>query len=313
VALGIGQGDEVITTPMTFAATLNSIIRCGARPILVDVEADTGNLDAGLVEAAVSIRTKAVIPVHLYGQPCDMRSLAGIADRRGLALVEDAAHCVEGVRDGIRPGILGTAACFSFYATKNLTAGEGGAVASRDAGLLSRVRRLRLHGIDRDAASRHGGQYVHWDQVELGFKANMCDIQAALLRPQLARIESLRLRRERIARRYDRAFAGIPGIGTPALRPETIHARHLYTIQVDPVRRDAWLWALQQKGIGVAVNFRPVHMLTWHRDLGRYPGAFPNAERIGASTITLPMYPRLTRAEQDRVIEAVLELAQGDQ
>jgi len=312
VALGIGPGDEVITTPTSFVSTANAILRVGATCVFADVEAGTGNLDAAAVEAAITPRTKAILPVHLYGHMADMRALRAIADRHGLRIVEDAAHCVEGVRDGARPGTLGDTACFSFYATKNLTCGEGGAIACRNGALAAHLKRLRLHGIDRDAATRHGLTYRHWDMLELGYKANLSDLQAALVRPQLARIEAQRARRERLARRYDKAFAGQAGVEVPTVLPGVVHARHIYTIRVDPARRDATLQGLQERGIGVAVNFRPIPLLTyWRERFGYREGMFPNAERLGASTITLPLYPRLLHASQDRVVEAVREVMAG--
>src|SRR5437764_11113283 len=180
LALGIGPGDEVITTPMTFIATATAIIEAGATPVFVDVEPDTGLLDPNRVEAAITPRTRAIVPVHLYGQMCDMRALRDLANRRGLFLIEDAAHCIEGIRDGVRPGLLGDTACFSFYATKNLTCGEGGAVVCNDDKLLEKLRLLRLHGMTKTAADRAREGYQHWDMVELGWKYNMDNIQAAL-------------------------------------------------------------------------------------------------------------------------------------
>ena len=312
VALGVGPGDEVITTPTSFVSTANSIIRTGATCVFADVEPGTGNLDVAAVEAALTPRTKAVIPVHLYGHMADMRALRALANRHRLHLVEDAAHCFEGVRDDARPGQLSDTACFSFYATKNLTCGEGGLVACRAPDLAAHLRRLRLHGIDRDAATRHGLVYRHWDMLELGYKANMNDLQAAILRPQLPKVQAKLARRQHLARRYDRGFAGLPGVQVPEVRPGVVHARHLYTIQVDPARRDEVLAGLQARGIGVAVNFRPIHLMTWWRErFGYREGAFPNAERLGASTITLPFYPGLRRDAQDRVVQAVREVVLG--
>ncbi|MBP7125835.1 DegT/DnrJ/EryC1/StrS family aminotransferase [Myxococcota bacterium] len=312
VSLGIGPGDEVVTSPITFVSTANAIVRTGATCVFADVEEGTGLLDPAAVEAALTPRTRAVLPVHLYGQMADMGAFRTLADRHGLRLIEDAAHCVEGSRDGARPGTLGDTACFSFYATKNLSCGEGGAIACRDPVLADRLRRLRLHGIDRDAATRHGQAYRHWDMLELGYKANLNDLQAALLRPQLQRLEALWRRRERLARRYDRLLRGIPGVRIPPIQPGVVHARHLYTIQVPPDRRDEVLEGLQARGIGVAVNFRPVHLLSWwRRRLGLPEGALPRAEGLGASTVTLPLYPRLTHAQQDRVAEALWEVLVG--
>lgn len=301
VGLGIGAGDEVITTAMTFIASATPVIHAGATPVLVDVEPDTGNIDPAKVEAAITPATKAIIAVHLYGTMVDVRSLRDIADRHGLALIEDAAHCVEGVRDGYRPGQLGDVACFSFYATKTLTCGEGGAVAVRDPQLAERLRTIRLHGMSKNAADRYHGKYEHWDMVALGWKANLTNIQAAMLRPQLSKLEARRRRRDEISRMYDAAVDSIDGIGRPVVPAGVVPARHLYTAWIPNGRRDAVLSLLGARGIGTAVNYRAIHELTWLRenlDL-RFP--LPNAERIGAQTISLPLYDKLTDAEVARV------------
>ncbi|MBT5658982.1 MAG: DegT/DnrJ/EryC1/StrS family aminotransferase, partial [Rhodospirillaceae bacterium] len=190
MALDIGPGDEVITTPMTFIATATAILEAGATPVFVDVEPETGNMDVSAVEAAIGKNTKAIMPVHLYGLMCDMRPLRDIADRHGLKIIEDAAHCIEGARDGVRPGDLSDAVCFSFYATKNMTCGEGGAVAVDDVGLYEKLKLLRLHGMTKTAADRAREGYSHWDMVVLGWKYNMSNIEAALLLPQLDRLQA---------------------------------------------------------------------------------------------------------------------------
>jgi dTDP-4-amino-4,6-dideoxygalactose transaminase len=307
-ALDIGAGDEVITTPMSFMATANAVIEAGARPAFVDVEPDTGNMDANLIEAAITPRTRAIIPVHLYGQMCDMRRLRAIADKHKLAIIEDCAHCIEADRDGVGPGQLGDIACFSFYATKNITSGEGGALATNDDRLADAMRVLRLHGMNKDAMNRYQTGYKHYDMVRLGCKANLSDIQSALLIGQLRRMHTLRDRREEICQRYERAFANVEGVRFPRVLPNSKSARHLFTIRVDAEKRDAVLAYLQQKQIGVAVNFNPIHLFTYYRNTFGYKGGeFPVAERIGATTITLPMYPKLTDEEIEYVIESVKE------
>ncbi len=309
-ALALGPADEVITTPMTFVATSNAVLHAGATPRFVDVEPETGNIDVSRVEEAINDRTRAVLPVHLYGAMADMRALANMCRRRSLILLEDAAHAAEAERDGIRPGQLGEAACFSFYATKNLTCGEGGAVATNDTAMADALRRLRSHGLSKEAANRYTQRYQHWDMLELGYKANLSDIQAALLLGQLPRLEAQRARREEIARRYQDAFNAIDGVTYPRVPPGATSARHLFTIWVDPDRRDDTLAKLQDRGIGVAVNYRAVHLLSYYEARFGLPrGSFPNAERIGDSTITLPLYPSMTDAEQERVIDAVREVA----
>jgi UDP-4-amino-4-deoxy-L-arabinose-oxoglutarate aminotransferase len=309
LALGIGEGDEVITTPMTFIATATSILEAGARPVFVDVEPDTGNLDVAAVAAAITPRTRAILPVHLYGQMCDMRALRGLADRHHLQLVEDAAHCVEGERDGVRVGASSEAACFSFYATKNLTCGEGGAVATNDAALAQRLRLLRLHGMDKTAADRAREGYRHWDMVSLGWKYNMDNIQAALLLPQMDRLEVNWRKREALARAYQARLAGIPGLSWPRTAPGVKHAWHLFPVWVPGGRRDAVIQGLQQKGIGVMVNYRAIHLLTYFREtMGFRGGEFPCAERIGEATLSLPFYPSLPEAHLEAVVEALRAL-----
>jgi UDP-4-amino-4-deoxy-L-arabinose-oxoglutarate aminotransferase len=231
----------------------------------------------------------------------DVRALRDIADRHGLALIEDAAHCVEGVRDGYRPGQLGDTACFSFYATKTLSCGEGGAIAVRDPELAARLRTIRLHGMSKNAADRYHGKYEHWDMVTLGWKANLTNIQAAMLRPQLEKLEGRRQRRDEISHLYDTAVDAIGEIGRPLVPDGVVPARHLYTVWIPNDRRDTVLSLLGARGIGTAVNYRAIHELSWMRenlDL-RFP--LPNAERIGAETISLPLYDLLTDAEVARV------------
>jgi UDP-4-amino-4-deoxy-L-arabinose-oxoglutarate aminotransferase len=308
--MGIGEGDEVITTPMTFIATANVVLHVGAKPVLVDVEADTGNVDANRIEDAITPRTRAILPVHLYGLLADMKSIGEIGARRGIPILEDAAHALEAERDGARPGTTGKAVCYSFYATKNLTCGEGGAIGTNDDALDERIRKLRLHGMSKGAADRYTGRYQHWDMELLGYKANMSDIQSALMLGQIPRLQAQLDRREAICRRYEAAFRGIPGLSFPVVPQGARSARHLFTIWVPKERRDETLWKLQERGIGVAVNYRAIHLLSYYAaQFGFRPGDFPNAERIGDSTITLPLYPSLTDAQADRVIEAVLEVA----
>jgi UDP-4-amino-4-deoxy-L-arabinose-oxoglutarate aminotransferase len=315
-ALEVGPGDEVITTPMTFASTTNAILHAGARPKLVDVEPATGLLDPAAVRAAVGEHTVGILPVHLYGQLADMRALRAIADQHGLFLVEDSAHGVEIERDGVRPGDLAEAAVFSFYATKNITCGDGGAVVTRDPKIADRLRRLRNHGVSKAAAERHGGPYRHWDLVELGYKANLTDLDAALLRPQLQTIESKRDARQRIVERYEgRLREQLVDVLSP---PPTVNrvpwlverrglsSHHLFTIHTWPGERDAMLAQLGEAGIGTAVNYRAIHLLTYLVEaLGIPRGALPVAEEIGDRTISLPLYPTLTESDQDRVIDAV--------
>ena len=315
-ALDVGPGDEVITTPMTFASTTNAILHLGATPKLVDVEPETGLIEPSAVAAAIGPRTVGILPVHLYGQLADMRALRVLADRYGIFLLEDSAHGIEMERDGVRPGDLGTAAVFSFYATKNITSGDGGAVATRDAALADRLRRLRNHGVSKGAAERHGALYQHWDLVELGYKANMTDLDAAMLRPQLPHVEDKRRRRETVAARYEtllrERIADFGAAPAEARIPWLVERRgqsshHLFTIHVQRGQRDAVLAKLGVAGIGTAVNYRAIHLLTYLSQVLALPrGSLPVAEEMGDRTISLPMYPTLATEAQDRVIDAVV-------
>ena len=307
-ALGVGPGDEVITTPLTFVSTVTSICHQGAVPVFADVERDTGNLDLERVTDVLCDRTKAILPVHLYGQMCDMSSFQELARKESIELVEDAAHALEAKRDGVRPGVLSRGACFSFYATKNLTCGEGGAVATRDGELAEKLRFLRTHGLSKDAASRYTSGYKHYDVTHIGWKYNLNDILAALLVHQMERLELYGKRRQAIAQRYREGLDGVQDVSLPKELPGSYHARHLFVIWVDPRVRDRLLLELQSKGIGVSVHFNPVHLMTYFREaFGFREGMFPEAERIGAGTVTLPFYPKLEDEEVDYVIDSVRE------
>ncbi len=309
ISLGIGHGDEVVTTPMSFCATANAVMHAGARPVFVDVDEETGNLNAELIEHAITEKTKAIIPVHLYGQMCDMKRIREIADKHNLKVIEDAAHSIESSRDGVRVGELSDAACFSFYATKNITSGEGGAFTTGSEALAERIRMLRLHGIDQGAADRYTKRYEHWDMPILGWKYNMDNIQAALLIGQLKRIEGLLARRDSLWSEYVEALRDINGIGLLKTLPGVKHARHLFTVLVDPTRRDEILWALQRRGIGVAVNYRPIHLLKYYREtFGFCEGNYPIAEEMGKRTISLPFHTFLAADQIEYIAQALREV-----
>jgi dTDP-4-amino-4,6-dideoxygalactose transaminase len=313
VALGIGQGNEVITTPMSFCATANAIIQAGARPVFVDVEEGTGNINAELIESAVTERTKAIIPVHLYGQMCDMKRIKEIAEKYNLEIIEDAAHAIEASRNGIRVGHLADTACYSFYATKNITSGEGGAVCTNDRETAEYLRRLRIHGIDKEAAERYTKRYQHWDMSIFGWKYNMDNIQAAILIGQLKRIETLWENRDRLWRLYEEELDNVNGVRLFTTLPDSRHARHLFTVLVPSEKRDSILWTLQNKGIGVAVNYRPIHLLKYYREtFGYKEGDFPVAEEIGSSTISLPLYPSLKDEDVIHVTKTLKESIRGE-
>ena len=315
-ALGLEPGDEVITTPMTFVSTTNAIIHLGGKPVLVDVDPATGLLDPANVHAAIGPKTKGILPVHLFGQLADMRAFRALADAHGLWLLEDSAHGIEMERDGVRPGDLGDAAVFSFYATKTITSGDGGAIVTKDATLAERMRQLRNHGVSKAASERHGGLYQHWDLVDLGFKANLTDLDAAILRPQLPRALAQRAAREAVDVRYrtllpDLApslFAQAPSAVPPLVTRVGQSTHHLFTVHVPADKRDAVLTGLGARGIGVAVNYRAIHTLSYLvRTLSIARGSLPHAEAIGDRTLSLPQYPTLTQEQQIRVATALEE------
>lgn len=303
LALDIGPGDEVITTPMTFVATSAAIMAVGAKPVFVDVEADTGNLDADLVEAAITERTKAIMPVHLYGLMCDMRKLRAIADRHRLFIIEDAAHCIEGRRDGVAPGDLSDAVAYSFYATKNMTCGEGGAISCDDEALYQKLKLLRLHGVTKTGNDRYRDGYSHWDMTLLGWKYNMSNIEAALLLPQFERVGPNLVKREKLAAVYERML-GNSGVETFPSRPGVVHARHVFPVMVP--ERDLVIMKLQAAGFGCVVNYRAIHLLTYFREaLGHKEGDFPHAERIGDRVMSLPFFPNLPEEAVVETVEAL--------
>ena len=313
LALGIGPGDEVIVPAMTFVATANVVRLVGATPVFVDVDPETLLVTPDAVVAALNERTRAVIPVHIFGQMADMPALAARLGPRGIHIIEDAAHCFEGQRAGARPGAYSDAAIFSFYATKNITCGEGGAVITRDFGLAARLRETRLHGMSAAAADRfQGGRYRHWDMVRLGTKANLPDLLAALLPAQIARVEARRARRETLARRYRDAFAGLP-LRLPRWLPDCVHAHHLFPVAVAPAIRDTLLARLTGAGIGATVNYRAVPETAFYRkELSPIDPEerFPDAVRWGRGTLSLPLYPDLGEREQDAVIATLARLLQ---
>ena len=309
LALGIGHGDEVITTPMTFIATATAILHTGATPVFADVEASTGLLDPLRVAEKITSRTRAILPVHLYGMMCDMKALRQIADEHGLVIIEDCAHCIEGERDGIRPGHLGDTACFSFYATKNITSGEGGAVVTRDESIAQKIRLLRTHGMSKEAADRYHGAYRHWDMLECGWKYNMDNIQAALLLPQIGKIDRWWDKRHELYNLYIQNLSPDLGIDCPRLIPNSKSAHHLFTVWVAQARRDDLLNQLGNADIGVAVNYRAIHLLTYLKErFGYRRGDFPIAERIGDQTISLPFWVGMTPEMVRVVVGKIQEL-----
>lgn len=315
LASGIGPGDEVITTPMTFAATVNVIEHVGATPILADIDPVTMNIDPKQIEKVLSPNTKAIIPVHFAGRPCDMKQICGIVDEHDLVMIEDCAHAIGTEYDGKRAGNFGKFGCFSFYATKNITTGgEGGMVVTNDATMAERLKVLRLHGMSKDAWKRFGNDgYKHYLVEGFGWKYNLTDWAAAIGLSQLSRVESIDTRRSAIWSRYNSAFANLPITTPTAVEPGTKHAHHLYTILVDEIRagvsRDRFLEEMTIRGIGVGVHYlsipeHPVYRETY----GWKPEDYPNAMRVGRQTVSLPIQPQLTDREIERVIKAVTEI-----
>lgn len=306
--LGIKQGDEVITSPMSFVATSNAIEQLGAKPVFVDVSDETGNIKEDQIESAITKNTKVILPVHLYGQMCDMYAIRKIADKHKLSVIEDACHAIEAKRDGYGIGELSDFACFSFYATKNITSGEGGCVVTNNKTYAEWLKKARIHGINKDAHQRYGksDEYPHYEMEFLGFKSNMSNIQAALLLAQIDRLPTNLQLREAICSVYDQAFEDHPLIAIPAVLKKSKHARHIYTIWVSPVYRDEMLVELRKKGVGCAVNYRAIHLMEYYAEKYAFDyDDFPIAEAIGDATITLPLYPGLNDKEINYVIRTV--------
>lgn len=314
VAAGIEPGAEVITTPLTFCASVNAIIHAGLTPVLADVDPMTQCISTEAIEAAITPRTRAILPVHFAGRPCAMDSIMDVAKRHDLLVIEDCAHAIETEYHGRKAGTFGDFGCFSFYATKNVTTGEGGMVLGRNEALIARARMLALHGMSKDAWHRFGDKgYKHYQVVECGFKYNMMDLQAAIGIHQLARVEDSWRRREAIWNRYMEAFADLP-IGLPAV-PEanTRHGYHLFTIMIDEalagISRDSFLDGMNRLRIGTGVHYLaiPEHPY-YQRRFGWNPDQWPHAKEIGQQTVSLPLSPKLSDAHVDRVITSVKEV-----
>ncbi|MFB3066703.1 MAG: DegT/DnrJ/EryC1/StrS family aminotransferase [Planctomycetota bacterium] len=311
LASGIGPGDEVITTPLTFCATLNAILHAGATPVLADVDPHTQNLDPEQVERHVTERTRGILLVHFAGRPCDMDRYRALCAQHQLLLFEDCAHAIEATYHGRHAGTFGDFGCFSFYTTKNVITAEGGMVLSNSTEALDRIKTLALHGLTRDAWKRFGDEgYRHYYVTEAGFKYNMTDLQAALGIHQLARVESNWQKRSAIWEHYDAAFDGLR-LDLPAPpEPDTRHARHLYTVQVEAERaglsRDEFLEAMTAQNIGVGVHYQSIPEHPHYQErFGWEPEMWPHAARIGRSTVSLPLGPKLTDADVEDVIAAV--------
>jgi dTDP-4-amino-4,6-dideoxygalactose transaminase len=309
---GVGPGDEVVTTPITFCATANAIVHAGAVPVFADVDPASMNLSPASAAAALTPRTRAVLPVHFAGRAVDVAGFRTLAERHGLLVVDDAAHAVEASSQGIKVGAgSGDLSCFSFYATKNLTTAEGGMVTTTRRDWAERIRIAALHGMSHDAWARYAlDGPVRYDVVLPGFKYNMTDLQAALGIHQLASLERRLARRDAICRRYDEGLAGLPLDRPAPVAPGDRHARHLYTVLVDEASsgttRDALQMALRSRGVATAVHFTAVHLHSYYASrFGLRRGMFPAAEAISDRTLSLPLSASMTDAAVERVIGAV--------
>jgi len=316
-AMGIGEGDEVITSPYTFVATVNVIEHVRATPVLADVEPGTLCLDPRRVAAAITPRTRAVIAVDYAGHPCDYDALREVTRGRGIKLVDDAAHSLGAASRGRPVGSpeLADATAFSFYATKNLTTGEGGAVVTDDAELAERIALLTLHGMNRDAWKRYGSAGSWFYEVTApGWKYNLSDLLASIGLAQLERFAAFQQRRRDLVARYEAGFASVPEVRLPPVKPGMTHAWHLYPIALELERlridRARFIEELRALNIGTSVHFIPIHLHPHFRDrLGLRPGAFPVAEDAYSRAITLPLFPRMSDADADDVVGAVARVA----
>lgn len=313
-AAGIGPGDEVIVPAMTFCATVNAVIHTGATPVLADIDPVTWNVDPDHIAARLTPRTRALIPVHFAGRPCQMRKILALAERHGLMVVEDCAHAIETLDQGRSAGTFGQFGCFSFYATKNITTAEGGMVLCQNAELAAKIRRLALHGLSKDAWRRFSDSgYKHYLVEECGYKCNLTDLQASLGIHQLARIEENWGKRLNIWNVYMRAFASLP-LGLPAeFEPGTRHALHLFTVRISKDRcgldRDTFLTRMHQLKIGCGVHYLSISEHPYYRQTyGWHPEDTPVAFAYGRETVSLPLSPYLTERDVSDVIDAVYQV-----
>lgn len=311
IAAGIGPGDEVITTPMTFAATANVILHVGARPVFVDVCMPSMTIDVNQIEPKITPRTKAILPVHFAGRPCEMEAILDIARRHHLLVIEDAAHAIEAVYHGRKVGNIGDLTAFSFYVTKNIVTGEGGMVTTNNDEWAEKIQVYGLHGMSKGAWRRFSDEgYKHYAIIYPGYKYNMMDLQAAIGLHQLPRVDRYLEVRERVWRQYDEAFGDLP-VQIPTLPdPDTRHARHLYTLLLDVDRigmtREDFQQRLYERNIGTGVHFISLHLHPYYREtFGYQPDDFPNAAFISRRTVSLPLSAKLTEEDVEDVIGAV--------
>lgn len=317
VASSLEPEAEVITTPLTFCATVNAILHAGLSPVLADVDPVTQNIDPAAIEAAITPRTRAIVPVHFAGRPCDMEAIMAIAAKHHLVVIEDCAHAIETEYHGQPAGTFGDFGCFSFYVTKNVTTGEGGMILGRDEEHIARARILALHGMSKDAWHRFGDAgYRHYQVVECGFKYNMMDLQAAIGLHQLAKVDAHWQRRRDIWAFYQQALADLPLVLPAEPESGTCHGYHLYTVLIDAARcgvsRDGFLDAMNAARIGTGVHYLSIPEHPYYQQrFGWRPEQWPHAMRLGRETVSLPLSPALTDADVERVITAVRRIISG--
>ncbi len=311
LASKLQPGDEVITTPMTFCATINAIIHAGATPVLADVDPVTQNIDPARIAEKITPRTRAILPVHFAGRPCPMDDIMAIAEKQGLVVIEDCAHAIETEYHGRKAGTFGSFGCFSFYVTKNVVTGEGGMVLTREEADAARIKILGLHGMSKDAWKRFSDEgYKHYQVVAPGFKYNMMDLQAAIGLEQLRRVEPYWKMRQKIWQTYNEEFRSLP-VGLPAdPEPDTLHAFHLYTLRINQenagISRDAFLGAMQKQNIGVGVHYQSIPEHPYYQQAyGWRAEDYPHAMQIGRETVSLPISPKLSEQDVADVIAAV--------
>ena len=308
------EGDEVITTPMTFPATANVILLQRLKPVFADIEPGALTIDPRKIEAKITPRTRAIIPVHFAGHPCDMTPIQELADRHKLVIIEDAAHALESRYKRQKIGSLGNATAFSFYANKNITTGEGGMLVTNDNALAETLRIMRLQGISRDAWKRYGKSgFSHWEQTLVGHKCNMSDLNASIGLHQIKKVERFMTLRKKYVSMYDRAFADVAELETPVVRDYATHAHHIYVVSLRleclTIDRDGFLDAIQSAGIGVALHYVALHLQPYYvKNFNTKPQDFPIASNYSERVISLPLYPKMSSADVERVIGTVKDL-----
>ena len=314
IALGIGNCDEVITTPYTFAATAEVVINSNAKPVFVDVEKDTYNIDPAKIEEKITDKTKAIIVVHYAGHACEMDKIMEIAEKYDLYVIEDAAHAIGSKYKDKKIGSIGDATCFSFYATKNITTAEGGMITTNRGDLADKMRILSLHGISKDAWKRYSSEGSWYYEIAYsGYKYNMSDLQASIGIHQMKKLDQMQKRREEIADMYNKSFGPIPQIKTPTVKSYATHAWHLYPIQVNSdllsINRNEFIEALKAENIGTSVHFIPLHLHPYYKEKYGFKGDdFPNAESLYQNEISLPIYPKMEDKDVEDVISAVKKI-----